>query len=277
MKIGIVGNGYVGKATSMLCCEEEDLLIWDNDESKRNINDFKDLKACDFVFVCVPTPMDEDGSCHTGIVEYVVNKLIIHGLSRESIVIRSTVPVGTSKSLGVSFMPEFLTEANWEQDFKNNNLRIIGLQDTSYSNQLKFTNLFQSAKDRGKINESLCCFCGTDEAELAKLVRNTFLAVKVSYFNEIQSFCENKKISYKMVSALAANDQRIGESHTQVPGPDGKKGFGGTCFPKDLNSLLFQYSKIGVDAPILRASKFRNEQIDRPEKDWTSDKGRTVT
>ena len=80
-----------------------------------------------------------------------------------------------------------------------------------------------------------------------------------------------------MVSALATSDQRIGESHTQVPGPDGKKGFGGTCFPKDLNSLLFQYSKIGVDAPILRASKFRNEQIDRPEKDWTSDKGRAVT
>ena len=167
MKIGIVGNGYVGKATSMLCCEEEDLLIWDNDESKRNINDFKELKACDFVFVCVPTPMDEDGSCHTEIVEHVVNKLIVHGLSRESIVIRSTVPVGTSKSLGVSFMPEFLTEANWEQDFKNNNLRIIGLQDTSYSNQLKFTNLFQSAKDCGKINESLCCFCSTAPSRLS--------------------------------------------------------------------------------------------------------------
>ena len=275
MKIGVIGNGYVGRATSMLACNSEDLLVWDTDESKRNINNFTDLKVCDFVFVCVPTPMNKDGSCYLGIVEEVVNQLITLGLDNESIVVRSTVPVGTSKNLGVSFMPEFLTEANWEEDFKNNKLRIIGLQDTSYSNQLKFTNLFQSAKDCGKINESLCCFCSTDEAELAKLVRNCFLALKVSFFNEIEDFCSKSNIDYKMVSSLACQDSRIGESHTQVPGPDGRRGYGGTCFPKDMNSLLNQIEKIS-SSHIIQAAVHRNQNVDRPQKDWEQNKGRSV-
>lgn len=275
MKIGVIGNGYVGRATSMLACNSEDLLVWDTDESKRNINNFTDLKVCDFVFVCVPTPMNKDGSCYLGIVEEVVNQLITLGLHNESIVVRSTVPVGTSKNLGVSFMPEFLTEANWEEDFKNNKLRIIGLQDTSYSNQLKFTNLFQSAKDCGKINESLCCFCSTDEAELAKLVRNCFLALKVSFFNEIEDFCSKSNIDYKMVSSLACQDSRIGESHTQVPGPDGRRGYGGTCFPKDMNSLLNQIEKIS-SSHIIQAAVHRNQNVDRPQKDWEQNKGRSV-
>jgi len=71
-------------------------------------------------------------------------------------------------------------------------------------------------------------------------------------------------------------DRRIGESHTKVPGPDGEKGYGGTCFPKDLNSLLSQFCSIGLDAPILRAAKFRNEHIDRPKQDWKNNKGRAV-
>ena len=128
-------------------------------------------------------------------------------------------------------MPEFLTEANWEEDFKNNKLRIIGLQDTSYSNQLKFTNLFQSAKDCGKINESLPFLC-TDEAELAKLVRNCFLALKVSFFNEIEDFCSKSNIDYKMVSSLACQDSRIGESHTQVPSQMGGVDTEEPAFPK---------------------------------------------
>jgi len=275
MKIGVIGNGYVGRATSMLACNSEDLLVWDTDESKRNISSFTDLKVCDFVFVCVPTPMNKDGSCYLGIVEEVVSQLINLGLDRESIVIRSTVPVGTSRNLGVSFMPEFLTEANWQEDFKNNKLRIIGLQDTSFSSQIKFTNLFQSAKDCGKINESLCCFCNTDEAELAKLVRNCFLALKVSFFNEIEDFCSKSDIDYKMVSALACEDSRVGASHAQVPGPDGHRGYGGTCFPKDMNSLLNQIEKVSK-SHIINAAVYRNQNVDRPQKDWEQNKGRSV-
>ena len=76
MKLGIVGNGYVGQATSLLEGENVEVLIWDTDETKRNIDKFEDLSGCDLVFVCVPTPMNSDGSCYIKIVESVVSDLI---------------------------------------------------------------------------------------------------------------------------------------------------------------------------------------------------------
>ena len=76
-----------------------------------------------------------------------------------------------------------------------------------------------------------------------------------------------------MVAELAANDERIGASHTLVPGHDGKRGFGGTCFPKDVNSMVCQMD----NSIILKAVTQRNENVDRPEKEWEQDKGRAVS
>ena len=85
-------------------------------------------------------------------------------------------------------------------------------------------------------------------------------------------------INYNAVAQLMGMDDRIGSSHTQVPGPDGKKGYGGTCFPKDINSLLKLIEKTGgKESHIVRGAVYRNEIIDRPEKDWENDKGRAVT
>jgi UDPglucose 6-dehydrogenase len=193
------------------------------------------------------------------------------------IVVRSTVPVGTCKSLGVSFMPEFLTEANWEEDFKSVSTRVIGMpnpKDQALSG--KFLNLFYAAETHKKINESRYLFCSTREAETAKLARNSFLAVKVSFFNEIYSFCEKLDIDYATVADMIAADERIGISHTQVPGPDGKKGFGGTCFPKDINSFIYQMNKEQLIASVMGGAKYRNENLDRSERDWEDDKGRAI-
>ena len=87
-------------------------------------------------------------------------------------------------------------------------------------------------------------FMTNKEAEMVKYFRNTFLSVKVSYCNEIYEYCKNKRINYENVRKIAALDNRIGLSHTIVPGHDGKFGFGGTCFPKDTNGLLFDMKKI---------------------------------
>ena len=111
---------------------------------------------------------------------------------------------------------------------------------------------------------------------MVKLFRNCFLATKVSFCNEIFEFCEKKGMNYENVRKLAANDDRILHSHTNVPGHDGKKGFGGTCFPKDTSSLKYEMSKIGMNPYILNAITERNEKVDRPEKDWCEDKGRAV-
>jgi len=284
MKIGIVGNGFVGKATALFSTTFVRALIYDKDPEKCEPygTSVDDLFNCDLVFVCVPTPMDRDGSCHTQIVEKCVYELNMAGIKDENIIIRSTVPVGLCKSLNVSFMPEFLTEANWEDDFKNNNVWILGEDRSENSDggggsiRSKFIELISLAKAAKKITHNDIFFCGSEEAEMTKLVRNCFLATKISFFNEMQEFCENKDLNFNKVAHLAGLDSRIGGSHTQVPGPDGKKGFGGTCFPKDLDSLHFQMNSVGMESYIIEAVKSRNIQVDRKEQDWNLDKGRAV-
>ena len=278
-KIGIVGNGYVGGATALFKNDKVEVLIYDKDPRlcEPSSTTLVDLVDCDFVFVCVPTPMDKDGGCHTPIVESCVYELNMAGIKDKNIVIRSTVPVGLCESLGVNFMPEFLTEANWEKDFENNNAWVFGLYDINCaSTKSKFTELIAFAKTMRKIKHDDVFFCSNNEAELSKLVRNSFLATKVSFFNEIYDFCEKKNINYGTVSDLVGIDKRIGRSHTMVPGPDGERGFGGTCFPKDIASLKHQMTEIGMESYMLEAAEARNIQVDRKEQDWKLNKGRAV-
>jgi len=284
MIIGIVGNGYVGQSTALLGCKDEYadhednvLLVYDTDPDKRSPKDieFEHLVQCDLVFVAVPTPMNGDGSCHTGIVEGVVNDL--KGIGVNDIVIRSTVPVGLSRKLGVNFMPEFLTEANWRDDFKTNKEWIFGLHDLADKKiKKKLRKIFLTAKHNKKIDSANFNCCYTEAAEISKYVRNCFLATKVSFFNEVEEFCRKKGIHFDQVRELVAMDERIGESHTAVPGPDGKKGFGGTCFPKDMNSFYYQLSEAYVESYIVEGAIARNKQVDRTEEDWKKDKGRAV-
>lgn len=119
-------------------------------------------------------------------------------------------------------------------------------------------------------------FVSTTEAELIKYVRNCYLTTKVSFCNEVYRLCEKLSVDYDTVRQAFVIDPRIGESHSAVPGPDGKFGFGGTCFPKDLSSLIRQFSDHGVQCPLLESVQLRNVEIDRPECDWTLDRGRAV-
>ena len=282
MNIGIVGNGYVGKATRILECEDVAAYVYDVDPQKCSPAGLRigELFPCSFVFVCVPTPMNKDGSCDTSIVSSVIDQLKSQKVRPDRIVVRSTVPIGFCRSHGVSFMPEFLTESNWENDFKDTEKRIIGIDTIDIERRRKLQDqlekVFRLALKHRKINvldRDTFIFCSTGEAETAKLTRNCFLATKVSFFNEVESLCETKKINYKMVSKLVGLDDRIGEGHTLVPGHDGKRGFGGTCFPKDTNSMVSQME----NSIILKAVIERNENVDRPEKDWEQDKGRAVS
>ena len=283
MNIGIVGNGFVGQATALLDNNDTDLYIYDLDPDKRYPDREVTLETladkCDVVFICVPTPMDEStGRCHTNIVESVINDLKNHSSSVD-IVVRSTVPIGFCRRLEVNFMPEFLTERNWEEDVQTCQDWVIGCYDITNTLFIDEINaLLNSAIMDDKIKSEYVNvhFVTCEEAELAKYARNVFLATKVAFFNEVSEFCELKGISYDAVRELTSLDPRIGHSHTQVPGPDGKKGFGGTCFPKDTSSLLHQFESVGVDSYIVKSALDRNVQKDRPEMDWSTDKGRAV-
>ena len=173
-------------------------------------------------------------------------------------------------------MPEFLTEKNFKLDFINNPDWFFGLKGTSsdilFKEKIKI--LFNLAYTNKCIKYNNIHFVDNNEAEMIKLFRNTFLSTKISFCNEIYQFCQSHNIIYENVRNFATRDPRIGSSHTNVPGHDGKFGYGGTCFPKDTNSLYYQMKQKNIDSYIIKSTVERNEIVDRPEQDWKSDKNR---
>lgn len=280
MSFAIIGNGFVGQATKILKTPNTKMLVYDIDPKKCEPQNttIQDLEQCDIIFVSVPTPMGKDGRNHLGIVQSVVQELKEKINTKKShIVIRSTVLPGTSNNLDCYFMPEFLTEKNWANDFKNCENWIFGLKNDDNEDFInKITNIINQAYEHGCIAHNKISFVKNSEAELIKYFRNTYLALKVSFCNEIFDYCVEKNIDYDTVANLATADKRIGQSHSQVPGHDGRRGFGGTCFPKDTNALLREFEDNNVPSFILRAAVERNEKLDRPERDWSTDVGRAV-
>lgn len=268
-KIGIIGGGFVGQATKII---SPNSIIYDIDENKCDPKEttLEDIKNCDIIFVCVPTPMKSTGECNTIYVENVISQL--KGYEKK-IILRSTVPVGTSKRLGVHFMPEFLTEKNWEYDVKNCNNWIVGINDTIHDDYIKRQLSFLLHKSsKLSLIKNNHIFISTDEAEFIKLARNSFLATKVSFFNEIYDFCDNINPNcYERIRHLICQDDRIGHSHSYIA-PDGHRGFGKSCLPKDLSSLICQFKSKEIKCPILEAVQYRNDNIDRKEQDWKIEK-----
>jgi len=281
MKIGIIGSGFVGKATQQLGHSAISMVVYDIRPElcvPAGLH-LSDLAECDVIFVCVPTPMESSGKCHLSIVKSVMRDLShVIDPSKNFVVLRSTVPPGTCDHLGCYFMPEFLTEKNYIQDFIQCEHWIMSLRGAPSDETFMHTvqQLFTSAKAAGQIQSDQITFLKNSEAEMVKYFRNTFLSVKVSFCNEMEEFCRAKGIRYDLVRMATALDPRIGESHTAVPGPDGKRGFGGTCFPKDTNALLYEMGQIGMKSYVLRGAIERNCEVDRVEEDWKEDKGRAV-
>lgn len=282
IKLGIIGNGFVGQAGCQLKCNSIEIIAYDTrpDACIPAGTTMADILLTDLVMISVPTPMSSTGECYTQIVTSVIQQL--HDSNYPGfIIVRSTVPVGTCDSMNVFFMPEFLTEKNFMQDFINNEEWIFGIYDNCNTLQRTqfislITQLFNNAAANHCIAHNNLKFISTKEAEMVKLFRNCFLAVKTSFCNEIYQYCKATGTDYNHVRDFIVSDKRIGPSHTKVPGPDGHFGFGGTCFPKDLNSLSYQMKQAGCTPVISDAVTLRNQTIDRPEQDWNHDKGRAV-
>ena len=166
------------------------------------------------------------------------------------------------------FNPEFLTEANYIDDFKNQNRIIIGGPRPATT---IVKNLYRKAFQRTPIVKT-----GSDTAEMVKYFTNCFLALKVSFANEIKQICDSQKIDFDKVLEYSLYDQRIGNTHLSVPGPDGKDGFGGSCFPKDLNALIHFAVDNEIEPIMLSAIWNKNLEV-RPEKDWEMLKGRAIS
>jgi UDPglucose 6-dehydrogenase len=221
--------------------------------------------------------MSKNGSCHLNIIESVLKDLASIDY-KGFIVLRSTVPVGTCDKLNCYFMPEFLTEKNFIDDFINNKDWMFGLLGKPEDEQMKekISTLFSLAHANDRIKHNNLHFITNKEAEMVKMFKNCYLSTKVSFCNEIYQFCEQKQVNYEVVRALATADERILPSHSRVPGHDGQRGFGGTCFPKDTSSLRYEMQQANMTPYILNAIIERNELVDRPQKDWLLDKGRAA-
>jgi nucleotide sugar dehydrogenase len=280
MLIGVIGNGFVGKATKHLSCSDIELLVYDiNPKLCEPLNTkLEDLEKCDIIFISVPTPMKKNGECFLGIVESVVNDINTKMSNPPFIVIRSTVPPGTSEKLGCYFMPEFLTEKNFINDFINNKNWIFGVKNSedNINFKNKIIKLFNLSHKNKKILHNNIHFIKNSEAEMVKYFRNCFLSTKVSFCNEVEEFCGKKNIDYNVVRKFGGIDPRIGQSHTMVPGHDGKRGFGGTCFPKDTSALRHEMNKMGMKSYVIDSIIERNNNVDRNEQDWNDNKGRAV-
>lgn len=239
-KIGIVGKGFVGGAMYENFKDYYDVNVYDTDPTKRTQELNELVKSSQIIFICVPTPMvSSTGACDSSIVEDVVRK--IAEIDRTKVVvIKSTVPPGTTKRLSqetgmsIVFNPEFLTEANYILDFKYQPLIVIGADDNDLYNIIYdlYYDYNHRVGSKGQILPS-----SSNEAEMFKYVANCFLATKVTFLNEIYRLCNTVGVDYNRVADIARLDRRLGHTHWKVPGPDGKLGYGGSCFPKDMNAL----------------------------------------
>jgi UDPglucose 6-dehydrogenase len=291
MKIGIIGQGFVGNAINHKFKKRYEIFaydkLWGHVRSfnngvelrhKSGTNAKKVVEESDIIFVCLPTPMYMDtGECDINIVRDAILELDKHASELgvfKIVIIKSTVPPGTTElinsfctHLKVCFSPEFLTEANAVEDFNNQDRIVIGSDFKDYRIQHMFKSVFPKAKIFN---------IKSKEAEMIKYTANLFLATKVSFFNDIYDICDELDVNYKKVVEIATTDKRIGASHYQVPGPDGDRGFGGHCFPKDTAAIIHIADKKNIDVPTIKGMWETNKKV-RNNKDWEKMDGRAVT
>ena len=271
ISIGIIGQGFVGNAVFQKFKKFFEIKTYDLDPNKSN-SSFDEVCVCDYIFLCLPTPMNNDGSCNTSIVESVIKK--IDERNETVLIVKSTIPPGTTDYWNkifkskIVFNPEFLTEKNAVNDYNNQNRIIIG-GDAGLIKKIKpiFSKIFPKAT----IILSLA-----KEAEMVKYLTNNFLAVKISFANEIYHLCKCMDINFDNVIQVAKIDNRLGNSHWRVPGHDGDLGFGGHCFPKDINAILSLCKNYGSISNVIEAAVKTNDKV-RKNRDWEKMKGRAVS
>jgi nucleotide sugar dehydrogenase len=276
VKIGIIGQGFVGSAIREGLKSFYPCYTYDIDLSKASHTHEQVVNNSDIIFICVPTPMRKSGECDTRILKKAVSDVELAVLDNKDpiLVLKSTIPPGTTEKiskltrLNVCFSPEFLTEANSFDDFKNQSRIIVGGPRPATG---KVKQMFRKAFPTVPIVKT-----GTKTAEMVKYFTNCFLASKVTFANEMYEICSKHDIDFDKVTEYALHDSRIGKTHLMVPGPDGDRGFGGHCFPKDLAAMVYFAKKCDVYPNFLLAVQESNE-IYRSDKDWEKMKGRAVS
>jgi UDPglucose 6-dehydrogenase len=279
-KIGIIGRGFVGSAvefgfSAQTGCDAQ-VRVYDKDPSK-SLHTLKEtVNKSDFIFLSVPTPSNPDGSMHLGILESALQDIQLVNKRKDNIIlIRSTVTPGTTtklckkfKKLNIVFNPEFLTERSAKFDFINQSRFILGGRKR---NTARVAELY-----KWRFGDSVPCIESNFEtAEMVKYMNNCFFATKVSFMNEMKQIADKANVDWDLAVEGFVRDGRVGHSHLAVPGPDGRFGFGGSCFPKDVQAMIDFGSHLNLNMNTLKGVWETNLEV-RPERDWEKLEGRAI-
>jgi UDPglucose 6-dehydrogenase len=294
MNIGIIGRGFVGgslekyisQRAGFITNKKINLSCYDvNDSDDINIGYERVVRESDFIYLCVPTPMNKDGSCNTEIVEQCLHLIdfwcAVH-TKKVIVILKSTMVVGTTsrleekvRNIELVVSPEFLTERTAFDDVKNTDYNLYGIfnQDA----EIKMYNLNNVLWPYAQ-----AVFVTPEEAELIKYMTNSYYALKVTFANMMNQLAENLGIDYnEFIETAVEVDGRLGSAegdkllHWHVPGPDGNLGFGGKCFSKDMNGMIKLLEANGINAGVLKKAWEYNLEV-REDRDWDRIKGATV-
>jgi len=274
INIGIVGNGFVGSAIAAGFALHANVMIYDKDPLRATHGLSEVLEQCEFIFVGVPTPMEsvENGQIDLTILDNVMAE--ISSLNKDNdniIIIKSTVVPGTTQryiekysDLNIVFNPEFLTERTARLDFINASRIVLGGSHELCERVEKLYRIRFIATPIIKTD--------AESAEFIKYMCNCFFATKVAYMNEMYQMARAHGLDWGTIMAGFLSDGRIGNSHTDVPGHDGDYGYGGKCFPKDINAFIKYFEFNHIEPTLLKASWSKNLQV-RQNHDWLKIEG----
>ncbi len=280
MNIGIIGMGVVGKATAHVLKKVHSILPYDKYNAPYDNESSLDeiAKESDATFLCVPTPMKSSGAIDYSAIHNSLDyfsqrtSFCCRKLENHLIVVRSTATSGTTDNLSerynfrFAFNPEFLTERNSFEDAENTDRVVIGSNNEQDYNLVEsiYRPVFPNAK---YINVN------RKTAEMIKYASNVTLAGQIALANELFQICKVMGVSWETVRKAIILDKRIG-AYTEVPGHDGDLGFGGKCFPKDLNALIY-LARDHMYRPYLLEEIWRLNEKVRKDKDWLEIEGVT--
>lgn len=244
MKFGILGYGYVGKATHLGILNNQSCVV--HDILFQSTKD--DLKECETIFVCIPTATDQD-------IDILINEIKdLKAINKDALfIIRSTLPIGTCKRIqeetasDIIYIPEFLRERFWDTDCLRRPL-IVGNDNAKIPQWLR--------------DESIVV-CKTVEAEMVKMFNNNFASVRIAFANVFYDLSQKLSADYDLVKEMFFKIQPD-QTYMEVPGHDGGRGFSGKCLPKDLDFLIDTLDKYQIDQNWFKHIRTLNDK-------WTDD------
>lgn len=263
--IGIIGHGFVGSAVESGLKPDTDVVIVDP-RYGTNIGDLVEAQP-KWTFVCTPTPVKASGVIDSHDTVTAVHKAI--QLTNGIVILKSTVTPDVIQNICEAlersgeidrflYVPEFLTERNAKQEYANPKFMVVGGNPITVDSFLYFLH-FETIVT---FSPSIVQRVTPVEASFIKYAINSFLAMKVTFFNQLHDAMENSSADFLTVAKALSYEHRLGGSHWMVPGPDGKRGFGGSCFPKDVSAFIHSTHGFSLLKEVMRVNnEYRAEYV----------------